>query len=63
MRGAGAVENNTQQALRVRLAKIATSGLTQSHTWNMADAFGEDDILAVFEDNSGLDNNKRSKKW
>ena len=57
MRGAGAVENNTQQPLRARLGKIATSGLTQSHTQNMADA-----LFAVFEDNPGLDNNKKSKK-
>lgn len=28
----------------------------------MADAFGEDDIFAVFEDNSGSDNSKKRKK-
>ena len=28
----------------------------------MADAFGEEDIFAVFEDNSGSDNTKKRKK-
>ena len=38
------------------------SGFTPSHMWNMADAFGEEDIFAVFEDNSGSDNTKKRKK-